>query len=62
LLVPHGDARALSHAIARLARDSRLRAEMGSRAQESVRNFSRADMIDAYCALYASVLENANSR
>jgi glycosyltransferase involved in cell wall biosynthesis len=62
VLVPHGDADALGNAIARLARDSGLRAEMGSRAQQWVTNFSRPKMIDAYCALYGSVVASESSR
>jgi glycosyltransferase involved in cell wall biosynthesis len=49
LLTPRGDARALGHAMTRIARDADLAAALGQRARERVaERFSVERMADAY--------------
>jgi len=60
LLAPDGDAHALAAALARLARDPALRARMGRRGAERMRElFGTERMVDEIDALYRLAVENA---
>jgi glycosyltransferase involved in cell wall biosynthesis len=58
LLAPPGDDRALGAAMARLASDAELRAQMGEQAREHVRlRFSVEALIDKIDELYSELLK-----
>jgi glycosyltransferase involved in cell wall biosynthesis len=61
LLVPPGDARALSAAILRFASDQSLRIQCGRLGQEGVRRFGVDRMLDQTEALYGELLEDSRA-
>jgi glycosyltransferase involved in cell wall biosynthesis len=63
LLVPAGDHAALAQGLVRLARDPRLRADMGARAKQHVTGtFSIARLLRDIAALYDELLTSADRR
>ncbi len=55
LVVPAGDARALAHAMRRLANDAELRARLGARGARDVQAYSHDAWAGGFCAALASV-------